>query len=71
MVVKLLGALAIVIGASLAVAALLGFLVTPWLTIGMSLFGIALRALHKRRPIRIHEGDLEVTVRHRAPRGDD
>jgi len=28
-------------------------------------------ALHKRRPIRIHEGDLEVTVRHRAPRGDD
>jgi hypothetical protein len=71
MVVKLLGALAIAIGASLVVAALVGFLVTPWVTIGMTLFGLALLALHKRRPIRIRKGDLEVTVHHRAPHGDD
>ena len=45
MAIKLLGAFAIVIGASLAVAALFGFLVTPWVTIGMSLFVIALLAL--------------------------
>ena len=71
MVVKLLGALAIVAGASLAVVALLGFVVTPWATVGMSLFGIALLALHKRRPIRMQKDDLEVTVHHRAPHGDD
>jgi hypothetical protein len=64
---KLLGALAIVIGASLAVAAVLGFLVTPWVTIGVSLFATALLALHKRRPVRIRKGDFEVTVHHRAP----
>jgi uncharacterized membrane protein YgaE (UPF0421/DUF939 family) len=51
MVAKL-GALAVAIGASLAVAALFGFLVTPWTTIGMSLFVVALLALHMRRPIR-------------------
>jgi hypothetical protein len=71
MVVKLLGVLALVIGTSLALAALLGFLVTPWGTIGMSLFGIALLALHKRRPARIRKGDLVFRVHHRAPRGDD
>jgi hypothetical protein len=71
MVVKLLGLVAIVVGASLAVAALLGVLVTPWVTIGMSLLGIALLVLHKRRPVRIRKGDLEVRVHHRAPhRGD-
>jgi predicted membrane channel-forming protein YqfA (hemolysin III family) len=71
MVVKLLGALAIVIAASLAVAALLGLLVTPWATIGMSLFAIALLALHKRRPVRIRKGDFDVKVHHRASDGDD
>jgi hypothetical protein len=71
MVVKLLGALDIAIGASLVVAALLGFLVTPWVTIGMSLFVIALLAPHKHRPIRIQKGDLEITLHHRAPHGDD
>jgi membrane protein implicated in regulation of membrane protease activity len=69
MVMKLLGAFAIVIGASLAVAALLGFLVTAWVTIGMSLLVIALLAMHKRRPVRVRRGDLEVTVQHRAPHG--
>jgi hypothetical protein len=69
MVTKLLGAFAIVIGASLAMLALLGFLVTPWVTIGMSLFVIALLALHRRRPVRVRKGDLEVTVHHRAPHG--
>ena len=53
------------------VAALLGFVATPWVTIGMSLFGIALLALHKRRPLRIRKGDLEATVHHRAPHGHD
>jgi hypothetical protein len=43
---KFLGAFAIVIGALLAVAALLGFLVTPWITIGMTLFVVLLLALH-------------------------
>jgi hypothetical protein len=66
---KLLGAVAIMIGASLAVAGLLGFLVTAWVTIGTSLFVIALLALHRRRPVRIRKGDLEVTVHHRAPHG--
>jgi uncharacterized membrane protein YgaE (UPF0421/DUF939 family) len=69
MVTKLLGAFAIVIGASVAMLALLGFLVTPWVTIGMSLFVIALLALHRRRPVRVRKGDLEVTVHHRAPHG--
>ena len=68
---KLLGALAMVTGSSLAVAALLGFLVTPWVTIGMSLFGIALLALHRRRPVRIRKGDLVFWVHQRAPDGDD
>ena len=71
MVVNLLGAFAIVVGASIAVTALLGFVATPWVTIGMSLFGIALLALHKRRPLRIRKGDLEATVHHRAPHGHD
>jgi hypothetical protein len=58
-------------GASLAAAALLGFLVTPWVTIGMSLFGIALLALHKRRPVRIRKGELMFRVHQRAPEGDE
>ena len=69
MAIRLLGAFAIVLGASLAVAALLGSLVTAWVTIGMSLFVVALLALHKRRPVRIRKGDFDVTVQHRVPRG--
>ena len=69
--VKLLGVLAIVIAALLAVAALLGFLVSPWVTIGMSLFVLALLALHKRRTAQIRKGDLVFRVRHRATYGDD
>ena len=69
--VKLLGALAMVTGSSLAVAALLGFLATPWVTIGMSLFGIALLALHRRRPVRIRKGDFVFRVHQRTPDGDD
>ena len=68
---KLLGALAVVTGSSLAVAALLGVLLTPWVTIGMSLFGIALLALHRRRPVRIRKGDFVFHVHQRAPDGDD
>lgn len=72
MVVKLLGLFAIAIGVSVAaLAALFGFLVTPWIGIGMSLFVVALLALHKRRPVRMRKGDLKVTVQQRAPQGDD
>jgi membrane protein implicated in regulation of membrane protease activity len=66
MVIKLLGLIAIIVGVAVAVLALLDVVVTPWVTIGMSLFVIALLAAHKRRTVRIRKGDLEVRLRHRA-----
>jgi membrane protein implicated in regulation of membrane protease activity len=66
MVVKLLGVIAIVVGVAFAVSALLDVLVTPWVVIGMSLFGIALAAAHERRTVRIRKSDREVRLRRRA-----
>jgi hypothetical protein len=71
MVVKLLGLIAIVVGVAFAVLALLDVLVTPWVTIVMSLFVIALLAAHRRRTVHIRKGDLEVRVRHRAEQGGE
>jgi hypothetical protein len=47
---RVFGALAIVLGVAIIVAALVGVLVTPWVTIGASLLGILWLAVVKRRP---------------------
>jgi MYXO-CTERM domain-containing protein len=69
-VAKLIGVVAVVVGVAVAVMALLGFLVTPWVTVGMGLFVLVLLAVHRRRTVRFRQGDLEFRVRHR-PAWDD
>ena len=71
MVLKLLGLVAIVVGVAFSVLALLDVFVTPWVTIAMSLFVIALLAAHRRRTVHIRKGGLEVRVRHRADQGSE
>jgi hypothetical protein len=70
-VVKLLGVVAILVGVAFAALALLGFLVTPWVMVGMSLFVFVLLAAHRRHTVHFRKGDLEFRVRHRATRGGD
>ncbi len=47
---KVFGVIAIVAGMAIVVAAVTGFLVTPWVTAGASLVAIIWLAIVKRRP---------------------
>jgi hypothetical protein len=57
---KLFGALAIVLGVAIIVAAVVGVVVTPWVTIAASVLGIVWLAVAKRRPPekRVHRTHL-------------